>query len=311
MNKVDRQTTTDAALTLSAVCKQYGKRCVVNNVNIQVAPGESLAIIGHNGAGKTTLMKLILRLSRPTSGEITHGVNKHESAKAAATRIGFLPEVVAFPANVTGLYMLGFYARLKGQPIQQVNELLELVGLEDAAKRRIGTYSKGMRQRLGLAQALLGAPELLLLDEPTSGLDPFLRRSFYEIINQCQRAGTAIIISSHALTEIEAQTDRIAILHQGMVVTQGSLTQLRDKANLPVLFELETAIDSDNSFFEQICNRFNGRRLSATRLCIEVPLEEKMSMIAQLSQRQDICDIAVNPPGLDALYSHYVEVPGQ
>ena len=177
------------ALELNNISKTYGNNCVVSELNLAVAAGESLAIIGHNGAGKTTLMKLILGLTQPSSGSIRLWNNTLNAQRTAASYKpnGFLPETVAFNGGMTARHVLNFYARLKRQPPSQCDELLELVGLTAAAGRRISTYSKGMRQRLGLAQALLGQPQLLLLDEPTTGMDPFLRRHFYRIIRERQK----------------------------------------------------------------------------------------------------------------------------
>ncbi len=215
------------ALELCDISKAYGDNRVVNAVNLTVAAGESLAVIGHNGAGKTTLMKLILGLTRPSSGSIRVWNNTLTARRTAAQYepMGFLPETVAFNGGMTARRVLSFYARLKNQPSAQCDELLELVGLTAAAERRIGTYSKGMRQRLGLAQALLGKPRLLLLDEPTTGMDPFLRRHFYRIIRDRQNAGTTILLASHALTEIEAQTDRVVIMQQGRLLIHNCVTQ--------------------------------------------------------------------------------------
>jgi Cu-processing system ATP-binding protein len=294
-------------LRLRAVGKRYGVHTVVDAISMVVAAGESLAIIGHNGAGKTTLMKLILGLSRPSSGFI----ELRAGAAGSAHAIGFLPEVVAFPALVTGRYMLRFYAKLKRQPRRQVDSLLEMVGLSEAADQRIETYSKGMRQRLGLAQALLGEPQLLLLDEPTSGMDPFLRRSFYNIIRECQQAGTAVIISSHALTEIEAQTDRIAILKQGRMIIQGSLSELRASADLPAQLDFELAQNADTQAMERLCSRYGGQSISHTRGRIDVSQQEKMNLLRALGQHTEIVDMAVNPPGLDALYTHFIAAGGQ
>ncbi len=292
---------------LRAVSKRYGVHKVVDDISMVVAAGESLAIIGHNGAGKTTLMKLILGLSRPSSGFI----ELRAGAAGTAHAIGFVPEVVAFSALVTGRYMLRFYAKLKRQPRSEVDRLLEMVGLNEAADQRIGTYSKGMRQRLGLAQALLGEPQLLLLDEPTSGLDPSLRRSFYNIIRECQQAGTAIILSSHALTEIEAQTERIVILKKGRMVTQGSLNELRAAADLPVQLNFELAQDAGTEVMERLCSRYSGHSISTGRGRIDVSQQEKMNLLRALGQHAEIVDLAINPPGLDALYTHFVAADGQ
>jgi Cu-processing system ATP-binding protein len=134
---------------------------------------------------------------------------------------------VALHPSMTGAETLAFYARLKRQPVAGNAALLARVGIAEAAHRRVGTYSKGMRQRLGLAQALLGSPRALLLDEPTTGLDPALRQSFYEIIGELRRDGAMVLLSSHALTELEGQVDRVVVMNQGRKVADGSIADLR------------------------------------------------------------------------------------
>jgi len=157
------------AVILDGVVKKYGGQTAVAGIGLSLAAGDRLALLGHNGAGKTTLMKLILGLVPASAGGVTvlGGPAGRPDAKAAT---GFLPENVAFHEVMTGWETLRFYGRLKRRPAGECRGLLERVGLSAAAKRRVGTYSKGMRQRLGLAQALLGQPRLLLLDEPTTGL---------------------------------------------------------------------------------------------------------------------------------------------
>ncbi|WP_238946675.1 ABC transporter ATP-binding protein [Seongchinamella unica] len=298
-----------SALEIQGLEKRYGEQAAVDGVDLQLAPGESLAIIGHNGAGKTTLMKLILGLTRPSAGTIQRWSWRGGAPRPAAASegIGFLPESVNFPGAVSGGQRLRFYARLKGAGKQECAQLLELVGLSDAADRKINTYSKGMRQRLGLAQALLGSPELLLLDEPTSGLDPFLRQHFYAIIGQRQAAGASVIISSHALTEIEARTDRIAIMQRGRVLALGSLATLREQAALPVEIKVRhTAVPMAEleALAAGAATLQSMGELSTRFSCTE---SEKLALLQRLSARPDIVqDLSLHPPGLDDLYAYFV-----
>ncbi len=165
-----------AIVEIQRATKRYGTIEAVRDVSLALDPGETVALVGHNGAGKTTLFKLMLGLARPSVGTIrVLGEDPAAGEFAARRRLGYLPESVSFNAALTGREVLSFYARLKDEPVTKTLELLDRVGLASASARRIGTYSKGMRQRLGLAQALIGEPKLLLLDEPTTGLDPALR----------------------------------------------------------------------------------------------------------------------------------------
>jgi Cu-processing system ATP-binding protein len=214
-------------IQLYEVVKHFGDIEAVCGVSFDLAAGETVALVGHNGAGKTTLMKLMLGLIRPSSGQIeVLGGNPAAGQFSARRDLGYLPENVSFNANLTGRETLSFYGRLKRQPAKVVSALLERVGLADAADRRVGAYSKGMRQRLGLAQALLGEPRVLLLDEPTTGLDPALRQAFYDMIETLRAGGTTVLISSHVLTELEERAGRVIIMNRGIKVADGSLDDL-------------------------------------------------------------------------------------
>ena len=205
----------------------------MRDASFDLLEGETVALVGHNGAGKTTLMKLMLGLIRPTAAtsRCSATIPPRASSRPAAARIPAGERLLQ--RGLTGRETLAFYARLKREPAKAVGALLERVGLADAADRRVGTYSKGMRQRLGLAQALLGEPRVLLLDEPTTGLDPALRQSFYEIVEELRGRGATVLLSSHALTELEERAGRVIIMNRGVKVADGSLDELRRIARLP------------------------------------------------------------------------------
>lgn len=220
-------------VTLDQVRKVYGGRAAVEWLSYSLDPGEVVALVGHNGAGKTTQIKMMLGLTRPDGGRLrVLGADPAHGVQARAG-LGYLPESVQLHPGFTGRETLAFYARLKGLPPRGHDALFERVGLSDAADRAVRGYSKGMRQRLGLAQALLGQPRLLLLDEPTSGLDPALRHEFYDIVAELGRQGTTVLLSSHALTEMESQAARVIVMNRGCKIADGSLAELRRLAGLP------------------------------------------------------------------------------
>lgn len=299
---------TARVVDIAQATKRYRGRAAVDAVTLDVQAGESLALLGHNGAGKTTLMKLILGLVRPNGGAVrVFGEEAaHSGAVQARKGIGFLPEDVTFPGNTTGRALLGFYARLKGVPPRECRALLERVGLAEAADRRIRTYSKGMRQRLGLAQALLGAPGLLLLDEPTSGLDPGFQRDLFALLRAATRAGAAVLLSSHTLTEVEARRlERIAIMKNGRLAACGTLDELRAGAALPAQVRVTVAPGAAAAVAARLGN---GRAAPADdrTVAIACPPGETIALLRRIAALDGaVRDAEIRPPPLDALYAHY------
>ena len=306
--KIAMSETRPAAILARGLTKDYAAHRAVDAVDLALAAGTTLALIGHNGAGKTTLMKLILGLVRPSGGELSVlGVDPGAAGLEHRRQIGFLPENVAFHHELTGVQTLHFYARLKGARLQQCGELLERVGLAAAAKRRVKTYSKGMRQRLGLAQALLGAPRLLLLDEPTTGLDPASRVEFFRIVRELSEDGATVLISSHILTELEAKTDLVAIMKGGRLAAFGPLDDLRRSANLPVKLTITTP-NGIGGILDQLGPLAIRANVAEDRHSAEVicRVDDKLPMLARLcSLGAAVSDIDISRPGLDEIYRHF------
>ena len=287
--------------------RRYQAQYAVRDVSIEFAAGQCTAIVGHNGAGKSTLIKILLGLVRPTMGHVE--VLGEDPAARSATRIrrqiGFLPENIAFPPGLSGRETLNFYARLKRVPPAQINQLLDRVDLSEAANRRISTYSKGMRQRLGLAQALLGCPRLLLLDEPTSGLDPASRQSFYAIIRDLVATGVTVLLSSHALQEIEGQADRIAVMSTGRLLAHGSLDELRNVSALPTQICVRIA----DGIAPAVLGESFGvpATLEGQQIALACPATGKMEVMRRVAACEHVIDVNVQPPTLDSLYTWFME----
>ncbi|MFT5657099.1 MAG: Cu-processing system ATP-binding protein [Gammaproteobacteria bacterium] len=297
------------AIDMQQVSKNYDDKRVVNRVDLQVSRGECLLLVGHNGAGKTTLMKLMLGLTRPSGGDVSVLGDDPASIAAVARRgrLGFLPETVAFPPTMSGREVLKFYARLNNNTTAQCEQLLERVGLQPAANQRVSTYSKGMRQRLGLAQALLGEPELLLLDEPTTGLDPVLRQKFYDIIGEMQQCGTTAVISSHALNAFEARVDRVAIMREGALVAHDSLENLSKRIKLPVKMHIRVAAGQAGQLAKGLDSRASIGHINAQSFDLECLHCEKMAIVRQLSSLgEQVLDVDIAPPRLDDVYHYYM-----
>ncbi|TIO04683.1 ABC transporter ATP-binding protein [Mesorhizobium sp.] len=295
-------------VNVTGVTKSYGKVPAVIDVTCSLKEGETIALVGHNGAGKTTLIKLMLGLIRPDSGMVrVLGEDPAAGQFAARRRLGYLPENVSFNMALTGRETLSFYARLKRVPLDTVGALLERVGLAGAADRRVGTYSKGMRQRLGLAQALLGRPRVLLLDEPTTGLDPALRHSFYEIVAELRADGATVLLSSHALTELEGKADRVVIVNRGAKIADGTIEELRQIAKLPTRIRVRLAECEAGKVDDWIGRTGAWKRINGHVLEIDAEPSEKISLLrSAASTDAPVVDLDVAPPSLDELYAHFL-----
>jgi Cu-processing system ATP-binding protein len=294
---------------IADVSKHYGRIAAVTDVSFELAKGEMVALIGHNGAGKTTLMKLMLGLIRPTRGSIeVLGDNPAAGQFAGRRHLGYLPENVSLDAALTGRETQAFYGRLKREPVGKALELLDTVGLGAAAARRVGTYSKGMRQRLGLAQALIGQPQVLLLDEPTTGLDPELRQTFYEAIQQLAAEGTTVLLSSHALTELEERAARVIIMNRGIKVADGSINELRRLARLPTKIRLKVSGLESGEVPAWLPASAPFRRLNGHIVEIDAAADQKIDFLHRATaEGTSVEDLDVVPPSLDEIYAHFLK----
>lgn len=293
---------------LKSVARHYGRVKAVDGVSFSAGPGEVIALVGHNGAGKTTLIKMMLGLARPTFGTVTVlGQDTAAGDAAVRRRLGYLPENVSFNPALTGRETLRFYVRLKDGKKGEEDTLLERLGLAHAADRRIGTYSKGMRQRLGLAQAMIGTPAVLLLDEPTTGLDPELRQQFYGILRDMQAAGSTVLLSSHALNELEGNASRVVILNEGRKIADGSLDELRHIARLPTKIRLRTAEGGGEHLRRWMGDPGGLRQINGDIVEIDATPEDKASFLRRIAgEGAPFEDLDMLPPGLDELYAHFL-----
>ena len=288
-------------LSFRNVNKSYASLKALNDISFSLAEGEILGLFGHNGAGKTTIMKLALGMIKPNQGEIDLFSTKNATQKEIQQhkhKIGYLPENVAFYDHLTARQILTFFARLKSIPLKDALELIETIGLNHAVDRPIKTYSKGMRQRLGLAQAFLGGPKLLLLDEPTVGLDPIATKDFYKSLEQLKSGGTSVILCSHVLPGVEEYIDRSMILNHGTKIASGTVTELREKAQLPVIIN---ALGHNLSLSENP----KLRPYLVNENTLSVPAEHKMFILNEVLQEKEVKDIEVNLASLARLYEYY------
>jgi Cu-processing system ATP-binding protein len=252
------------------------------------------------------MFKMMLGLIPLTAGEIRiDGAPVPGSDfRAVRRKVGYLPENVVLYDNLTGAETLDFFARLKGVSRAPNAALLERVGLTHAARRRVREYSKGMRQRLGFAQALLGTPRILFLDEPTTGLDPEAIRGFYAILRQLKSEGVTMVITSHILAEIQERVDRLAIMAAGKVQATGTVQALREQMDLPLWFDVRVAPED----FEAVRNALGSLPVGAVEahdghIAVQCSRDAKMAVIAALAALNGkVRDLTVREPSLEDVF---------
>jgi Cu-processing system ATP-binding protein len=296
---------------VSGVAKRFGEIRAVAGVDFAVHEGEVFGLIGHNGAGKSTLIRMILGLLAPDAGAIR--IDGQPIAgpgfRALRRRIAYLPENVVFYDNLSGYETLRFFAELKGADARQCQPLLHKVGLEGARHRPVRGYSKGMRQRLGLAQALLGSPRLVFLDEPTSGLDPGGIREFYDLLAELKAAGVTIVLSSHNLAEIQERVDRLGLMRLGQLQAIGTVPELRDRLKLPLRIHVQLRPGATPAL-EAVLAGIPGcsAHYQASQGFIHCDRSHKMVLLARLSAMPEtVSDIHVHEPSLEDVFLGYAE----
>lgn len=311
---------TDAVVDVRDVRRHFGAVRALDGVSLSVHRGEIFGLIGHNGAGKSTLFKLLLGLLAPTGGQLRVAGQDVRGAdfRQARAGIGYLPENVVLWDNLDGLETLRFFARLKGADPAACLPLLGQVGLSQAARRPVREYSKGMRQRLGFAQALLGRPQVLFLDEPTTGLDPQAIHDFHRTLLDLRREGVTIVLSSHILSELEARVDRVAVLDQGRLRALGSLEELRAARPLPLRLTLRVDPSRREALRQALQTMLslksppdvaqerdatNVQERGEDTLTLHCPREYKLAVLQfALAFGPAVLDLSVHEPSLEALF---------
>ena len=296
------------AIETKGLRKLYGNRMALEGLNLQVSQGEIFGFLGPNGAGKTTAMKILTGLVSPTSGEARiFGIVPEDPH--ARQSIGFLPEHFRCQDWRTGAELLGFHGRLSGMNAKQLREripeVLSLVGLEAHGDRRIRSYSKGMQQRLGIAQALLSNPDLVMLDEPTSALDPLGRKEVRDLLRRLRSDGITVFLNSHLLTEIELVCDRVAIIDRGRVVREGPLSQLLAGAH-----EIRIVLDRiDDALLASVAAFGSARDIDGRSLMLDVSDVEIAPRVARclMEKGYEIYSLTPIQRSLEEIFAEAVE----
>lgn len=233
----------EKALEVQSLTKKINKKVIVDDVSFSIEKGEIFGLLGPNGAGKTTIIRMIVNLISRTKGSvIVNGFNLDTEFKESMSEIGAIVENPEFYKYLSGYKNLKHYANMAKTKVTetQIEEAIKLAGLEDAIKQKVKTYSLGMRQRLGVAQALLHNPSLLILDEPTNGLDPQGIREFREYLRSLTKKGISVLVSSHLLSEMQLMCDRFAIIEQGKLIHISAINEIHEEQVLqPIVFEVD------------------------------------------------------------------------
>jgi ABC-2 type transport system ATP-binding protein len=296
------------AIETRGLRKEFGSKVAVEDLTLSVGQGEVFGFLGPNGAGKTTSMKMLLGLVRPTAGD-GRALGAAMGNVAARARMGFLPEHFRFQDWLTGREFLRFHGRLYGIPAPKlsprIEELLTEVDLLDAGDRKLREYSKGMLQRIGLAQALLNRPDLVFLDEPTSGLDPLGRLLVRDLMIRLRERGVTVFLNSHLLSEVEVTCDRVAFVKRGRVVRQMAL------AEQPSQIEVELKLGRvDAGVLDGLAQFGRDARLAGGHARLTLDDEARLPDIARwlVGQGIDVYRLAADRKSLETLF---LEVMGE
>lgn len=300
-------------IEIDHITREFGTFVAVDDISLSIRRGEVFGLIGHNGAGKSTLFKMMLGLLAPTRGSIRIDGEAVSGAAARKVRerIGYLPENVALWDNLSGLETLKFLARLKHIDTGTCAPMLEKVGLGHAGDRPVRAYSKGMRQRLGFAQALLGNPQVLFLDEPTTGLDPRAIHFFWDTLAELRAQGLTIVLTSHILAELQNRVDRVAVMANGRLQALGTLAELRARFELPLKLTATASAHATPQAIEQVLQQLpaslagiEGQPLPQNgNWLFSVPREHKMAMLRFLLASPGLfTDVQVDEPSLEDMF---------
>jgi ABC-2 type transport system ATP-binding protein len=309
---------TDAVITAKGLCKRYGEAKAVDAISFAIRKGEVFGLLGPNGAGKTTTILMMLGLTEISSGQVSVlGFDPARAPLEVKRRVGYLPDSVGFYDNLTAVENLAYTAKLMGLSLkdrtERIADALKRVRLTDVAHKRVATFSRGMRQRLGLAEIIVKRAEIAILDEPTSGLDPQATIEFLELIAELKRGGTTVLLSSHLLDQVQRICDRVALFQAGRIVMMGSVAELAVQV-LGAGFVVE--VEAEGSGIARKLSTIPG----VTR--VETLSADRYRMTAERDVRADAANavvavggalkrLSVDEPSLEAIYARTFQGKGE
>jgi len=288
-----------AAVVTSALSKRYGATAALAPLTLSLGAGQVFGLIGPNGAGKTTFMRLLLDIIRPSGGSVrVLGEDPRRGGAPLRRRVGYLPGELRLESRARASELLEHYARISG-PVRPgaTERLAERLQLD--LGQQVGKLSKGNKQKVGLVQAFMHRPELLVLDEPTSGLDPLVQKEFLALVREAKEAGQTVILSSHVLSEIEAAADRVAVLHKGELVRVGALAELRasQRRRLRATVAASTALEGALSSLERVSAVSVVERGAEAQLSLLV--EGDVNALVKALARFEVRDLLIEEPELE------------
>jgi ABC-type multidrug transport system ATPase subunit len=303
--------TASLAIDVNNLTKSYNHFIAVNNISFSVQKGEIFGFLGPNGAGKTTTIKAMLDLIHANAGTIKiNGIDIKTRGKEAKKYVGYMPEKVAFYDNLTALQNLQFYAEITHTSRDDCLRLIEEFGLGDVGKKRVGKFSKGMIQRLGMARTLLGNPPILILDEPSGGLDPRGVVLIRDKILDLKKKGTTIFVSSHILSEIQEICDRVGIINKGVLVAQDTVEGLSKKLNLKP--QITVTVDKVTTTLEDSVKKLPGvDSILVKGNTIDIVCDGAMKakvILAITNAGGNILNLQTKEPSLEEVFMRYTEV---
>ena len=298
------------AIEVNSLTKIYDKVPVVNSLSFNVKKGEIFGFLGPNGAGKTTTIKSMLGLIRTNSGGIKiNGIDISTDGKKIKKNIGYLPERVAFYQNLTAVQNLNFYAEMKNVPRGECINLIMEMGLKESAHKKVGKFSHGMRQRLGMARAMLGNPSILILDEPTGGLDPRGVKLIREKIRELNKKGATVFVSSHILSEIQAIADQVGIINRGRLVAKNNVSTLSNELKIKPKLILELKEVSEKTIKE--LKKIEGVEkveIRGNKIEIICNAETRAKVIVAIEKAGgNIINMQTTEPTLEEVFMKYTE----
>lgn len=291
----------EAIVEIKNVGKTYGKKEVIKEISMEVFQGEIVALLGHNGAGKSTLIKMLTGLITKSKGSIKiFGEEISPFQKQGKNHFSYLPEIMSLFPHLTAKETLHFFASLQKIPEKREDEVLELVGLTEFKNEKVGSFSKGMTQRIGFAIALLPKAPILILDEPTTGLDSYWSIQFKKMMRYLNDEGTTILFASHILSEVEDLADRVGIMSEGDIIALGTIPELKqevsDEVQIKALFSKEIrVIDLHNELQAEVTKQKNSYFISCKQ-------HEKMKVLKKLHNMNHLLDFEVKEMSLEDIY---------